>query len=102
MFESQYPGTQNAPLGFWGNDFGGNMRRPVLTDYTITGRATGVLSLRSKTGDSSDHIMINFHTDPYGFERTFEGKKASFVGSLEWDYRAQGWYFQWTCTKIEY
>ena len=102
MYESQYPGVQEAPLEFWGNDFGGNMRTPTLVDYTIVGRETGILWLRSKTGDSSDCIMINFHTDSHAFDREFAGKKATFVGSLEWDNRGQGHYYQWSLTKIDY
>lgn len=99
-YESQYPGVQQAPLGFWGNDFGGNMRRPVLTSYTIVGRDTGILYLRSKTGDSNDFFTINFHTDPHYFEYHFLGKKATFVGELDWDNVAQGHYFAWSC-KLE-
>ena len=102
MYESQYPGVQDAPLAFWGNDFGGSMRRPVLTDYTIVGYMNGQLWLQSKTGDASDSIQINFHVDPRSFEHHMMNKKASFAGSLEWDYRAHGHYFEWTCTKIDY
>jgi len=98
MYESQFPGEQTAPLGFWGNDFGGSMRRPVLTDYTVVGYMNGQLWLRSKTGDSSDSIQINFIVDTHHFNTFWLGKKVSFVGSLEWDYIAQGHYFQWTCT----
>ena len=102
MYESQYPGEQSAPLEFWGNDFGGSMRAPTLVDYTIVGRETGILWLRSKTGDSSDSIRINFHTDSHAFDRVFAGKKATFVGRLEWDYHGQGHYYQWSLTKIDY
>lgn len=96
MYESQFPGEQTAPLGFFGNDFGGNINNPTLADYTVVGYMNGQLWLQSKTGDSSDSIKINFYVDQYGFDSMWQGKKASFKGKLEWDYVAQGWYYNWT------
>lgn len=100
MYESQHPGQQAEPIGFFNNDFGGNINNPVLTDYTVVGYTNGQLWLQSKTGDSSDSIQINFHIDQYSFSSLWQNKKASFAGKLEWDYQVQGWYYNWTCTKL--
>ena len=100
MYQSQFPGEQSAPLGFWGNDFGGDINKPVLKDYTVVGYMNGQLWLRSKTGDSSDSIQIEFAVDRHSFNNVFMNKKASFAGTLEWDGIGQGWYYQWTCTNI--
>lgn len=100
IYETEFPGQQTQPVGFFNNDFGGNMNRPVLTDYTVVGYMGTQLWLQSKTGDSSDSIQINFIVDQYSFSSLWNNKKASFVGKLEWDYSARRWYYSWTCTKL--
>lgn len=99
-YETQYIGEQTQPVGFFNNDFGGDMNRPVLTDYTVVGYMNGQLWLQSKTGDSSDSIQINFIVDQYSFESMWSNKKASFVGKLAYDFTARRWYYSWTCTKL--
>lgn len=102
MYESQYPGQQVEPIGFFGNNFGGNINRPVLDKYTVVGYMNGQLWLQSKTGDSSDSIQISFIINDGSYNRVWNNKKASFTGELKWDSYAQGWYYQWTCTYIQY
>lgn len=104
LYESEFPGEQTAPLEFWSNEFGGNVRRPVLTDFTVVGYDCGghKLYLRSKTGDSSDSIAISFIVDTHNFQNWWMYKKASFAATLEWDNIAQGWYYQWTCTRLSF
>ena len=92
--------TGAMPQNIWGNEFGGNTERPVLTDFVVVGYDGHDLWLRSKTGDSSDSIVIRFVTDPHNFSRIFLGKKASFSATTEWDYKTQTWVYQWTCTKL--
>jgi hypothetical protein len=98
-YETQYPAMQTEPVGFFGNDFGGSMRRPVLVDYKVVGYLNGQLWLSSKTGDASDSIVINFTVDGYTFNKEWAGKTASFEGSLDYDYSAQKHYYSWACTN---
>jgi hypothetical protein len=102
IYETQYIGEQTQPVGFWGNDFGSNMDRPVLVDYTVVGYDFGghQLVLRSKTGDSNDVITIGFIIDTRNFDSFWKNKKASFVGKIEWDYTVQRHYYSWSCTNV--
>jgi hypothetical protein len=102
LYETQYPGQQKEPVGFFGNDFGGNINRPVLNDYKVVGRIGNELWLQSKTGDSSDSIQINFATDYRNFDHVFMNKIASFKGELQWDYTVGRHYYSWTCTALSY
>ena len=102
LYETQYPGQQKEPVGFFGNDFGGNFNRPVLNDYKVVGRVGNELWLESKTGDSSDSIRINFATDLGFFDHLFMNKIASFNGKLVWDYTVSQWHYIWTCTALSY
>jgi hypothetical protein len=99
-YETQYPSTQKEPLGFFNNDFGGNINRPVLVDYKVVGYLNGQLWLASKTGDASDSITINFIVDNTYFTKVWQDKTASFEGSLEWDNSAGKWYYHWSCTNL--
>jgi hypothetical protein len=103
IYETEFPGQQTQPVGFWGNDFGGNINRPVLTDYRVVGynNSGHHLVLRSKTGDSTDSITIGFIVDTNNFDSFWMGKTASFSANLDWDYTAQRWYYSWTCTGIK-
>lgn len=100
LYETQYPREQKEPVGFFGNDFGGNIDHPVLNDYKVVGRVGNELWLESKTGDSSDSIRINFATDYRSFDYLFMNKTTSFKGKLEWDNTVCKHYYFWTCTAF--
>jgi hypothetical protein len=100
IVETQYPGMQTEPVGFFGNDFGGDINRPVLKDFKVIGYMGSTVWLESKTGDSSDSIQINFTVDPRSFRNVFLNKTATFKGCLVWDSATRGWTYQWSCTAL--
>lgn len=95
IYESRFPGEQDAPVGFWNNPWTGTIQNPTIHDYLVVGQLGGVLWLQSKTGDKSDSIQINFNVDPSTFDHIFRNKRMSFRGQLVRDYTNEGWYYQW-------
>ena len=100
IVETQYPGMQTEPVGFFGNDFGGDINRPVLKDFKVIGYMGSTVWLESKTGDSSDSIQINFTVDPRTFDRVLLNKIATFKGNLNPSGVNQAWVYEWSCTAV--
>lgn len=100
IVETQYPGMQTEPVGFFGNDFGGDINRPVLKDFKVIGYMGSTVWLESKTGDSSDSIQINFTVDPRTFDRVLLNKIATFKGKLNPSRVNQAWAYEWSCTAV--
>lgn len=99
MYETQYIGQQKEPIGFFGNDFGGDILHPVLINYTIVGFMDEQLWLRSKTGDSSDVIAINFVVNKFTFNTLLDNQQATFYGQACYDHSVKAWYYTWTMHK---
>ena len=99
--ETQYPGQQSEPLGWFGNPIN-NWGRTYfhITNYKVVGYMDGQLWLKSKTGDASDSITINWSSDVNTVEAHMVGKEWNFDGQLVWDNRTSNWHIHWSNARI--